>query len=300
SEQGPVAPDWGWAWPLNRRILYNRASADPAGRPWSERKAYVWWDAKAGEWTGADVPDFERTKPPDYVPPPGAVAEDAIAGTDPFIMQADGKGWLYAPAGLLDGPLPAHYEPAESPVLNPLYGQQANPGRQILPHRANVMHSAGNDVFPYVFTTSRLTEHHTAGGMSRYVPYLAELQPELFLEVSPALAAERGLRHLEWAHLVTARSAVEARVLVTDRLAPLRVGDRVVHQVCIPYHWGQGGGLTTGDAANDLVGIELDPNVHIQECKVGTCDVRAGRRPTGPALLAYVEDYRLRAGVAGG
>ncbi len=298
SEQGPVAPDWGWAWPLNRRILYNRASADPEGRPWSERKAYVWWDAERGEWTGADVPDFERTKPPDYVPPPGAVAEDAIAGADPFVMQADGKGWLYAPAGLLDGPLPAHYEPVESPLRNPLYGQQANPGRQVFPHEANVMQPPGTgDVFPYVFTTSRLTEHHTAGGMSRYVPYLAELQPELFLEVSPALAAERGLRHLEWAHLVTARSAVEARVLVTDRLAPLRVGDRVVHQICIPYHWGQGGGLTTGDAANDLIGIELDPNVHIQECKVGTCDVRAGRRPTGPALLAYVEGYRRRAGV---
>ncbi|MBW3651833.1 MAG: formate dehydrogenase, partial [Actinobacteria bacterium] len=135
------------------------------------------------------------------------------------------------------------------------------------------------------------------GGMSRYVPYLAELQPELFIEVSPQLAAERGLAHLDWAHLVTARSAVEARVLVTERLAPLRVGDRVVHQVCIPFHWAHGGGLTTGDSANDLVGITLDPNVHIQETKVGACDLRPGRRPTGEALLRYVDGYRRRAGI---
>jgi formate dehydrogenase major subunit len=304
TEQGPVAAEWGWAWPLNRRILYNRASADPGGRPWSERKAYVWWDEERAEWTGLDVPDFERTKPPSYRPPDGAVAEAAIAGDDPFIMQADGKGWLFVPTGLLDGPLPAHYEPAESPVANALYGQQANPARQVFPHPANPSQpqpgdpgDPGSEVFPIVFTTSRLTEHHTAGGMSRYVAYLAELQPELFIEVSPQLAAERGLSHLEWAHMVTARSAVEARVLVTDRLAPLRVAGRVVHQVCIPYHWAHGGGLTTGDAANDLFGITLDPNVHIQESKVGACDIRPGRRPTGEALLRYVEDYRRRAGI---
>ncbi len=301
TEQDDVAAEWGWAWPLNRRILYNRASADPEGRPWRERKAYVWWDAEKGEWTGRDVPDFERSKPPGYQPPPGAVAEAAIAGDDPFIMQSDGKGWLYAPIGLVDGPLPTHYEPAESPARNALYRQQTSPCRQVFPHGTNPMHpepdGTGNEVFPYVFTTSRLTEHHTAGGMSRYVPYLAELQPELFIEVSPELAAERGLEHLEWAHMVTGRSAVEARVLVTDRLAPLRIDGRVLHQLCIPYHWAHGGGLTTGDAANDLVGITLDPNVHIQETKVGACDIRPGRRPTGEALLRYVEDYRRRAGI---
>ena len=291
---------WGWAWPLDRRLLYNRASADPEGRPWSERKAYVWWDADSGEWTGHDVPDFERTKPPSYRPPPGARAEGALAGDDPFVMQADGKGWLYAPAGLVDGPLPAHYEPPESPVENLLYRQQVNPTRKVYARPDNPRDPSapapGAEVFPYVFTTSRLTEHHTAGGMSRYVPTLSELQPELFVEVSPALARERGLRHLEWAHLVTARSAVEARVLVTDRLAPLRVAGRTVHQVCIPYHWGAGG-LTTGDSANDLFGVTLDANVHIQESKVGTCDLRPGRRPEGAELLAYVAGYRARAGI---
>jgi formate dehydrogenase major subunit len=302
-EQDEVAGEWGWAWPANRRILYNRASADPAGKPWSERKKYVWWDESAGEWTGLDVPDFEAGKPPSYVPPDGAAGIDAIAGDDPFNMQGDGKGWLFAPHGLLDGPVPSHYEPVESPVRNPLYGQQANPTRTVYERPDNVTNPSPpeehTDVFPVVFTTSRLTEHHTAGGMSRNLEYLAELMPAMFIEVSPELAAERGLTHLGWAHVVTARSAVEGRVLVTDRLAPLRIDGRVLHQVWLPFHWGQSG-LSAGDSANDLVGINLDPNVLIQESKVGTCDVVPGRRPTGAALLAYVEDYRRRADVGGG
>ena len=105
-DQDEVAAEWGWAWPANRRILYNRASADPQGRPWSERKAYVWWDAEACRWTGRDVPDFQVDKPPSYRPPPGATGPDALAGDDPFIMQGDGKGWLFVPTGLIDGPLP--------------------------------------------------------------------------------------------------------------------------------------------------------------------------------------------------
>jgi formate dehydrogenase major subunit len=300
GEQSFVAPEWGWAWPANRRLLYNRASADPDGKPWSERKAYVWWDPDAGEWTGHDVPDFERTKPPSYRPPEGADGVAALAGNDPFIMQGDGKGALYVPQGLIDGPLPTHYEPVESPFRNPMYGQQANPTRKEYDRADNPMNPAPPkrhaEVYPYVFTTSRLTEHHTAGGMSRYVPRLAELQPEMFVEVSPELAEERGLAHGGWATIVTARSAIEARVMVTDRLSPLRVDDRVVHQVWLPYHWGEGG-LVTGDSANDLIGIALDPNVLIQESKVGTCDIRPGRRPQGPELRRLVLDYQHRAGV---
>jgi formate dehydrogenase major subunit len=147
-----------------------------------------------------------------------------------------------------------------------------------------------------VFTTYRLTEHHTAGGMSRTLPYLSELQPEPFCEVSPELAAERGLEHLGWATIVTARTAVEARVLVTDRVMPLRMNGRTVHQIGIPYHWGPNG-LSVGDAANDLLSMVLDPNVHIQESKAATCDIRPGRRPRGAALLDLVEDYRRRAGI---
>jgi formate dehydrogenase major subunit len=299
-DQSFVAPEWGWAWPMNRRILYNRASADPDGKPWSERKAYVWWDEDQQQWVGDDVPDFEKTKPPSYRAPAGSDGVEAIEGIDPFIMQGDGKGALYVPQGLIDGPMPTHYEPVESPFRNPLYGQQANPTRMEYRRDDNVMNPSPpeehSDVFPFVFTTSRLTEHHTAGGMSRYLEHLAELQPEMFVEVSPALARLLGLEHLGWCHVVTARSAVEGRVLVTERLRPLRVEGRTVHQVWMPYHWG-GGGLVTGDSANDLFGIALDPNVLIQESKVGTCDVRPGRRPTGAALRELVADHARRAGV---
>ena len=303
TEQTYVAPEWAWAWPNNRRMLYNRASADPQGRPWSERRRYVWWDAATNQWTGEDVPDFKKTMPPFYKPPEDARAEDALSGTDPFVMQADGKAWLYVPDGLKDGPFPTHYEPAETLFVNPLHPQHtSNPARQVVEHRGldpfnhEIDRPAAHDVFPYVATTYRLTEHHTAGGMSRSVEYLAELQPEFFCEVSPELAAERGLRHRGWATIVTARAAIEARVMVTERIKPLRVQGRLVHTVGLPYHWGYTG-LSRGDSANDLYHLALDPNVHIQESKAITCDIRPGRRPRGTALLAFVEDYRRRAGV---
>jgi formate dehydrogenase major subunit len=287
-------------WPYNRRVLYNRASADPEGRPWSERKKLVWWDADKGEWTGYDNPDFEKTKPPDYVPPEGAVGPAALHGDDPFVMQADGKGWLFAPNGLADGPLPTHYEPHESPVPNAVYGQQGNPTRKVYGRSDNPSNpsppEAHGEVFPYVLTTARLTEHHTAGGMSRSLPYLSELQPALTVEVSPELARECGLEHLGWATVVTSRTAVEARVLVTDRMKPLRVQDRVVHQIWMPYHWGSVG-VVEGDVVNDLLGVVVEPNVFIQESKVVTCDIRPGRRPRGPELLAFVAGYRARAGI---
>jgi formate dehydrogenase major subunit len=298
-EQSWVAPEWGWAWPANRRILYNRASADPDGRPWSQAKAYVWWDEEAGQWTGHDVPDFELTKAPGYVPEPGATGPAALGGADPFILQKDGKAALFVPSGLQDGPLPAHFEAAESPMRNRVYGQDASPvAIQYSGRRATRGQGAGHAAaFPYVVTTYRLTEHHTAGGMSRTLSRLAELQPELFCEVSPGLAAERGLENGGWATIVTARAAIEARVLVTRRLRPLRIpGEGVIHQVGLPYHWGSQG-LVTGDAVNDLLPFVLDPNVFIQESKVATCDVTAGRRPRGPARLELVNSYRRRAGL---
>jgi formate dehydrogenase major subunit len=285
---------------MNRRVLYNRASAGPDGRPWSERKRLVWWDEDQERWTGLDVPDFKATMRPNYLPPEGAKAEDALRGDQPFIMQSDGMGWLYVPYGLVDGPFPTHYEPDESPFGNALYRQRENPARQLYPRPENPSNPAdgepGSDVFPYVMTTYRLTEHHTAGGMSRTLPHLSELQPEMFCEVSPALAAERGLTHGGWATIVTTRAAIEARVMVTERMAPLQVQGRVVHQVGLPYHWGTKG-LSTGDSANDLFPLVLDPNVHIQEVKAATCDIRPGRRPRGPAVLALVADYRSRAGL---
>jgi formate dehydrogenase major subunit len=300
TEQNWIAPEWGWAWPSNRRILYNRASAKPDGTPWSERKKYVWWDPDEGRWTSlGDDPDFVPDREPDYEPPDDATGMDAIRGHTPFILHPDGLGWLYAPTGLVDGPLPTHYEPHESPIDNPMYGIDASPTRQRLADDTNPYQPSGTApgaaVFPYVLTTYRLTEHHTAGGMSRTVAYLSELQPELFVEVSPELAAERRLEHRGWATIVTARSAVEARVMVTDRLTPLTVDGRVVHQVGLPYHWGRKG-LTTGDAANELLSQVLDLNTHIAEYKTATCDVRPGRRPRGAELTRFVDGYRRRSG----
>ena len=297
----PGQHEWGWAWPADRRILYNRASADPDGRPWSERKKYLWWDADQGKWVGDDVPDFPPTLAPDSRPDPSVGGPEALAGDDPFVMQADGKGWLYAPLGLLDGPLPTHYEPQESPVANGLYAQQQSPARILFPRKDNLSApsagSPGSDVYPFVFTTYRLTEHHTAGGMSRWLPFLAELQPEMFCEVSPELAAERGLENFGWATIISPRAAIEARVLVTERMTPLSINGHTVHQVGLPYHWGVGDdALVSGDAANDLLGVTLDPNVQIQESKAGSCDVVAGRRPRGPDLQRLVTDYQQRSG----
>jgi formate dehydrogenase major subunit len=260
----------------------------------------VWWEPEQGRWTGADVPDCKADMPPSYVPPDGATAEDALYGDEPFVMQADGRGWLFAPTGVVDGPLPAHYEPHESPFANPLYGQSANPMRIPYEDAESPFNPSagrpGSDLFPYVVTTYRLTEHHTAGAMSRTLPFLAELQPAMFCEVGPQLAAERGLENGGWATIVTTRTAIEARVLVTDRVPSLRVDGRTVHQVGLPYHWGTRG-LTRGDSANDLLHLAADPNVHIQESKAVTCDVRAGRRPRGSELIAFVADYRRRAGI---
>ena len=300
-EQNWVANEWGWAWPANRRVLYNRASADPEGRPWSERKALVWWDAGNGKWAGHDIADFVAGRPPSYRPDEGATGVAAISGTDAFIMQADGKAWLFAPAGLVDGPLPAHYEPQDSPVQNPLYPKQEhNPVREILRHPGTPYQPSGDEfgseVFPYVATTYRLTEHHTAGGMSRWLPYLSELQPEFFCEVSPELAAERGLEHMGWATIISARSAIEARVMLTRRMPSLTVQGKRLHQIGLPYHWGRNG-ITTGDSANDLAHFSLDPNVHIQEVKALAVDIQPGRRPRGPALRDLVRSYNERAGI---
>jgi formate dehydrogenase major subunit len=301
-QQNWVANEWGWAWPANRRILYNRASADPDGKPWSERKALIWWDEAKARWTGHDIPDFSAAKSPHYRPPTNATGADALAGVDPFVMQADGKSWLFVPAGLTDGPLPTHYEPQESPVPNLLYRQQRNPVRQItaLVHPNDRFQPSGDEpgaeVFPYVCSTYRIAEHHTAGGMTRFLPYLAELAPEFFCEVSPELAAERGLEHTGWATVITARGVIEARVMVTERMPPMTVHGRQLHHVGLPYHWGHSG-LATGDPANELTHLSLDPNVHIQEVKALACDIRPGRRPRGRARSELLEQYQRKAGI---
>jgi formate dehydrogenase major subunit len=166
-------------------------------------------------------------------------------------------------------------------LKNPLYGQQCNPRRLEWERKDNPYHRPYNDPrFPYALTTYRLTEHHTAGGMSRWLSWLSELQPEMFCEVSPELAEERGLKNGGWATIRTARGEIEARVLVTERIRPLRLNGRIMHQIGLPYHWSSKG-LVTGDATNDLIGFVADPNVAIQESKAFTAMIEPGRRSAG-------------------
>ena len=286
--------NWAFAWPANRRILYNRASADPDGNPWSERKRLVWWDSSAGdgkgEWTGYDVPDFTKT----LAPHANESEQDdndpektsGLSGSDPFIMHADGRGWLYVPYGLKDGPLPAHYEPFESPVENAIYPKwRSNPAlvtfdRTDNPYNDNPRHGPPNPDFPYVMTTYRLTEHHTSGAMSRWNTWLAELQPELFVEISPELAREKGVEQNDWVTIWTTRAQVQARAVVTSRMRPMEIEGKKIHIIGFPYHFGPDG-VVTGDIVNDLIGVGLDPNVKIHESKAFTCNLRKGTKTTG-------------------
>ncbi len=302
DEQNEMQSNWAWVWPANRRILYNRASADADGKPWSERKKLVWWDADTGKWVGPDVPDFPADRAPDASPEGDPAGPASLAGTDAFIMQPDGKAWLFAPQGVIDGPLPAHYEAHESPVGNSVYSVQ-NPPTQVEFSRSDnllkpVAGTPGAEVYPFAFTTYRLTEHHTAGGMSRWLPFLSELQPEMFAEISPELAELRGLENGGWATIVSPRAAIEVRVLVTERVRPVVANGTTVHQIGLPYHWGVGGdAIVTGDSVNDLLGLTLDPNVYIQDAKTGACDIRPGRRPQGEDRERLVNEYRERAGI---
>jgi formate dehydrogenase major subunit len=287
----PVQPDWGFAWPDNRRVLYNRASADPEGRPWSERKKLVWWDEQSRRWVGLDRPDFEPEKPPDYRPTAGATGMAAIAGDQPFITKPDGLGWLYAPGAVKDGPLPTHYEPVESPVGNLLYPKQVcSPTVRMFEGPLNRLAHTPTAEFPVVATTFRLTEHYLSGPMSRFNSWLNELQPEMLVELSPELAAERGIVHGGWLTVTSARSRIEARAMVTRRLRPLLIEGRTVHQIGLPFHWAFAGEVVGGNA-NDLTSLVADPNVSMHECKAFACQVHAGRlggRTSGPTARAVL------------
>ena len=292
--------DWAWAWPANRRMMYNRASADPEGNPWSERKRYVWWDTDEQKWTGYDTPDFPPDKPPSYRSPDRAQGMDAIDGDSPFIMHSDGKGWLFSPSGIKDGPLPTHYEPIESPIHNPLYAQRTNPTAKIPDVPLNLIAAAPttddgrrttddsnpksepsalrtpHSAFPIVATTYRLTEHYLSGGMSRFDSWLNELQPAMFVEMSPELAAEREIAHGDWCVVSSPRGEIEARAMVTPRLHTLTIKGERVHQIGVPIHFGYSGEVTGGQA-NELIPIITEPNVSMHEGKAFMCEVRKGR-----------------------
>lgn len=269
---------WAFSWPANRRNLYNRASADPDGKPWSERKKLVWWNEEEQKWESPDSIDFEPKKPPHYRPdwskrPTGM---DALSGADPFIMMADGRSALFVTSGLRDGPLPTHYEPLESPVHNPLYAQQSSPVAKVWNREDNPIHAIGDPRYPYALTTYRLTEHHSGGIPTRFVPQLAELQPSGFAEIPPELAGELGIANLDWVVLSTARGEIETRALVTERLRPFVIAGRRIYQVGMPWHFGWEG-YATGDIANVLTRLSADPNTSMHENKALTCNLRRGR-----------------------
>ena len=263
-------------------MLYNRASADPDGKPWSERKKYVYWDEAAGEWTGPDVPDFEKNKRPDYVPPEGAKAQDALAGNDPFVMQGDGKAWLFAPAGVVDGPLPTHYEPVESVVENALYTQQANPTVERIEgpwNRENPSLQRGlpvpGDHLPADRAPHRRRdEPHAALPVGAAAGVLRRGEPGAG---RAARADQRRVRHAGQRPDGDRGEGAGHRAGAADPAA--RRAGRAPDRHALPLVLR---GISTGDSANDLLGIALDPNTHIQEDKVSTADIVPGRRPRGP------------------
>src|SRR6266851_3492550 len=272
-----LAHGWGFAWPANRRILYNRASADLQGKPWSEKKKLIWWDPaapgqepeKKGKWVGLDVPDFNAF-----------LAPDAKNGDKPFIMRADLVGAFFGP--LNDGPFPEHYEPIESPTRNLLSKQQKNPVAKIwsLPDHKNDLAPLGSKDYPYVITTYRLTEHHLSGVMSRYLPMLAEMFESHFAEISQELAKEIGIANGDKVTVSTPRGKIVARAMVTHRIKPFLIDGKTVHQIGVPWHWGWKGVESLpgskGDITNDLSATVADPTVYIQETKAFMCNVKKG------------------------
>jgi formate dehydrogenase major subunit len=251
-------PDWSWSWPLNRRIIYNRASCDSNGVPWDARRAVIKWDAGRGKWVG-DVPDFGPTTNPS-------------ARFGPFIMKPEGCAILFG-AGLADGPLPEHYEPVESPVRNLMSSVDVSPA-VVLWHKTkpegNPCGSAG--VFPIVATTYRVSEHWQAGAMTRSIPWLVELMPEAFVELSEELAAERHIENGDRLKVSSARGCMGGRACVTKRFKPFKVDGKVVHEIGIPWHYGYEG-LAKGCSANCLTPHVGDANTMIPEFKAFLCEI---------------------------
>ncbi|KUK40792.1 MAG: Formate dehydrogenase, alpha subunit [Clostridia bacterium 62_21] len=251
-------PKWSFAWPLNRRIVYNRGAADPAGRPWDPERALFTWDGT--KWVTNDVPDFNAKVPPDQ------------SAKAPFIMLPEGQGRLFAP-GVKDGPLPTHYEPVESPVRNPLYKQQTNPLAKIPSGIFRRLAATASPEYPYIMTTHRLLEHYHTGSLTRNSPRLVELMPEAFVTISPSLAAKLGIKAGDEVIVSTARGEVKCKANVLPIVRPFKINGQEVEVVAMPWHWGYQG-LSRGASANYLTPSVGDANTNIQESKAFLCNVR--------------------------
>ncbi len=248
-------PNWSWCWPVNRRIIYNRASVDLNGEPWDKEHPVIWW--KDGKWVG-DVPDGGW--------PPMAV--DPAATKWPFIMKPGGHALLFG-QGMAEGPLPEHYEPWEAPIQNPMSGQQNNPAFKIW----RPEEQGTPDRFPIVCSTYRVSEHWQSGQMTRNCSWLVEMQPEPFVEMSEELAEERGIANGDRVIVESARGQINVVAVVTKRFKPFQMNGYKVHQVGVIWHWGYTG-LSTGDSANVLTPHVGDANTMIPEYKAFLVDIR--------------------------
>jgi formate dehydrogenase major subunit len=251
-------PNWAWSWPANRRVMYNRASCDPAGKPWDPERRQIWWNESAGRWVGHDVPDFKPDSPP----------KDHMG---PFIMNPEGIGRLFGPlSAFQDGPFPEHYEPIESPIANPLHpGQSNNPVVQKFKTPLDKYGTPG-DGFAVVCTTYRLTEHYHY--WTKNNPMNVQLVPEPFVEIPVELAEEMGLRGGERVKVSSARASYTAKAMVTRRIKPMQIDGRKTYQIGIPIHWGYRGiaeeaGRTPLASANLLSPTVIDPNAYTPEYK---------------------------------
>src|ERR1700726_5599 len=253
-----VYPNWAWSWPLNRRVLYNRASCDVDGKPWDPPRRLVWWDESRQTWAGVDVPDFKADSPP----------KDHMG---PFIMNPEGVGRLFVPlAGMADGPFPEFYEPFESPIANPLHpNQSTNP---VVKKYKTDMDNYGtvDQGFNVICTTYRLTEHYHY--WTKNNPMNVQLVPEPFVEVPAELADRMGIRGGERVKVTSARSHYIAKAMVTRRIRPMKVDGKEMFQIGIPIHWGFRGiaedeGKTAKTLVNQLTPTVIDPNAFTPEFK---------------------------------
>ena len=260
--------EWSFAWPLNRRIVYNRCSADPDGNPWEGSVPLIWWDEDAEEWVGNDVPDI-----------PGGW--DFEKSTEhPFIMLENGHGLLFSD-GVNDAPLPIHFEPADSPVKNLIYPDATyNPASQRFydPQEHTVVDDEEREKYPLIMTTYRVTEHYQTGAVTRNLPWLNEQMPELFIEMDEELAAEEGINNGDTVRIHSKRTdnngnkGIQAKACVTKRLRPLEIDGEKKHIVGLPFHWGYKG-LAKGDITNELSPSVGDPNTTIPEYKAFLCRI---------------------------
>ncbi|SFQ17932.1 formate dehydrogenase (quinone-dependent) catalytic subunit [Mesorhizobium sp. NFR06] len=253
---------WAFSWPANRRILYNRASADLAGKPWDPSRKVIEWDGT--KWAGYDVPDILPTAKPDQV--------------GPFIMNPEGVSRLFTRGMMRDGPFPAHYEPFESPIVNPIAPKvRGNPAARVFQGDLAQFAEAASQEFPYAATSYRLTEHFHF--WTKHVIVNAVIQPEFFVEISEQLAAEKGITKGGYVRVWSKRGSVVAKAMVTKRIRPLTCDGKTIHIVGIPLHWGFTGAAKKGFGPNMLTPFVGDANIETPEYKAFLVNIEPAPGP---------------------